>query len=213
MENEISGKLRKAQWDREQLAKVIREDFVKWAMKYRIVPEELREFVTNWLRDWQREHAVQVKGWRVAQRIVNAATVNELAAAFIHEIESLSGKKKLRREIAEAKVFIAANLEKPMTLTTVSEQVGLSPHYLSRLFREETGISFNDFITKKRIEKAAYLLQNTSLRVYEVALEVGIPSYRYFSAIFREWTGAAPTELKKSSAQSIAIGRTRLAKG
>lgn len=203
LERELSGKLRKAQWDREQLVRVIRDDFVKWAVKYRIVPEELRAFAAEWLRTWQREHSVRGSGWKAAQRIASAASINELAGALLHEIESSGGKKKCRLEIAEAKEYIEANLEKPITLTLVSDRVGLSPHYLSRLFREETGISFNDFVTRKRMEKATHLLQSTSLKVYEVAHEVGIPSYRYFSAVFREWTGGSPTELKKSQSDHI----------
>jgi len=205
--NEIADKLQKAKWDREQLLRTVREDFAVWAMKYRIVPEELRAFVSDWLRDWLRENEIQEKSWKVEQRIANSCTIQELSAAFLYEIDSVDGKKKLRREIAEAKKFIAANLEKQLTLHVVSEQVGLSPHYLSRLFQEETGVSFNDFVTKTRIDKAVSLLKNTSLRVYEVANEVGIPSYRYFSAIFREWMGVAPTEVKKS------YGNTRPLKG
>ncbi|MCQ6563973.1 response regulator transcription factor [Paenibacillus mendelii] len=194
---EMSDKLSKAQWNREQLVKVIRDDFVHWAMNGRIVPEELRTFVADWLRGWHREQAAQGGNRRRASsRIANAGTINELAEAFVQEIESSVRIKKCRREIRDAKAFIEANLEKPITLNTVSREVGLSPHYLSRLFREETGVPFNDFVTGKRIRKATDLLQHTSLRVYEIAQQVGIPSYRYFSAIFREWTGAAPTELR-----------------
>ncbi|WP_219836972.1 response regulator [Paenibacillus sp. R14(2021)] len=194
---EMSVKLHKAQWNREQLAEVIRGDFVQWAINRRIVPEELRTFVADWLRGWHREQAAQGgKGWKVSCQILDAATINELVEAFVHEIESTGKVKKCRKEITEAKAFVEANLEKTITLNIVSREVGLSPHYLSRLFREETGVPFNDFVTGKRIEKATDLLQHTSLRVYEIAQQVGIPSYRYFSALFREWTGAAPTELR-----------------
>ncbi|SFJ33787.1 two-component system, response regulator YesN [Paenibacillus sp. UNC496MF] len=195
--NDMSDKLRGAQWDREQLAKVIRGDFIDWAMIGRFAPEELRVFVAERLRDWHREQAAQAgSGRKAPSRIADAGTLHELAEVFVHEIESYARIKKCRREIADAKAFIAGNLEKNITLSAVSREVGLSPNYLSRLFREETGISFNDFVTGTRIEKATELLRHTSLRVYEIAQQVGIPSYRYFSAVFREWTGTAPTELR-----------------
>ena len=194
---EISAKLNKARWNRDQLAEAIRGDFVPWAAGRRCAPDELRMFVADWLRVWRREQAVQdAKARDASSRVAGALTLDELAEAFAQAIESPDRVRKCRREITDARAYIEANLEKPITLNAVSREVGLSPHYLSRLFREETGVPFNDFVTGKRIEKATALLLQTSLKVYEVAQQVGIPSYRYFAAVFREWTGAAPTELR-----------------
>ncbi|WP_052486968.1 helix-turn-helix domain-containing protein [Gordoniibacillus kamchatkensis] len=121
-----------------------------------------------------------------------------MTAAVIREVESGNGPKVLeRREIVQSKAFIEANLHKSLSLSLVAEEVGLSAHYLSRLFREETGCSFHDYVTQTRIKRAVHLLRTTSMRVYEVANAVGMPSYRYFSATFREHTGASPTEYKR----------------
>ncbi|MDD9269745.1 helix-turn-helix domain-containing protein [Paenibacillus sp. GCM10023248] len=105
--------------------------------------------------------------------------------------------KKIRKEVQLAQRLIETKLGEPITLTSIAEEVGLSSYYLSRLFREETGESFNDYVTRLRMEKAVHLLQSTPLKVYEVAEQVGIPSYRYFSQLFRNWTGVAPTDYKK----------------
>lgn len=108
-----------------------------------------------------------------------------------------SNERKIRKEVQLAQRIIVSKLGDPITLTSVADEVGLSSYYLSRLFREETGESFNDYVTRLRMEKAVNLLQNTQLKVYEVAEQVGIPSYRYFSQLFRNWTGVAPTDYKK----------------
>nr|WP_275690986.1 helix-turn-helix transcriptional regulator [Paenibacillus aceris] len=108
-----------------------------------------------------------------------------------------SDERKIRKEVQLAQRIIVSKLGDPITLTSVADEVGLSSYYLSRLFREETGESFNDYVTRLRMEKAVNLLQNTQLKVYEVAEQVGIPSYRYFSQLFRNWTGVAPTDYKK----------------
>ncbi|OPH50116.1 hypothetical protein BC351_36360 [Paenibacillus ferrarius] len=108
-----------------------------------------------------------------------------------------SDDRKIRKEVKLAQQIIVNKLGDPITLTSVADEVGLSSYYLSRLFREESGESFNDYITRLRMEKAVSLLQNTQLKVYEVAEQVGIPSYRYFSQLFRNWTGVAPTDYKK----------------
>ncbi|NOV04199.1 response regulator transcription factor [Paenibacillus planticolens] len=106
-------------------------------------------------------------------------------------------ERKIRKEVHLAQKIVETKLGEPITLTSVADEVGLSSYYLSRLFREETGESFNDYVTRLRMEKAMQLLQNTQLKVYEVAEQVGIPSYRYFSQLFRNWTGVAPTDYKK----------------
>ncbi|NQX70857.1 response regulator [Paenibacillus alba] len=106
-------------------------------------------------------------------------------------------ERKIRKEVKLAQQIIMSKLGDPITLTSVADEVGLSSYYLSRLFREESGESFNDYVTRLRMEKAVNLLQNTQLKVYEVAEQVGIPSYRYFSQLFRNWTGVAPTDYKK----------------
>ncbi|UKS27344.1 response regulator [Paenibacillus sp. HWE-109] len=108
-----------------------------------------------------------------------------------------SDERKIRKDVQLAQKIIVSKLGDPITLTSVADEVGLSSYYLSRLFREETGESFNDYVTRIRMEKAVNLLQNTQLKVYEVAEQVGIPSYRYFSQLFRNWTGVAPTDYKK----------------
>ncbi|MBB6732948.1 response regulator [Cohnella zeiphila] len=182
----------------ERLLPLLRQEFAAWARRRRLPPEQLRALAAERLRGWLRNNGPQPPDWPLAAAVAEASSLGELVAALIHAVESARGDRACRREIADAKAYIAANLAAPLTLAAVSAQVGLSPHYLSRLFREETGFSFNDFVTDKRIERAIRLLKTTSLRVYEVAEEVGIPSYRYFAVLFRERTGAAPSEFKKA---------------
>jgi two-component system response regulator YesN len=88
-------------------------------------------------------------------------------------------------------------MKQPISLPIIAEQVGLSPQYVSRLLREETGTSVTQYITQIRMEKAVELLKQTNMKVYEIAEEVGIPSYRYFTVMFRNWTGVSPTDYKR----------------
>lgn len=125
---------------------------------------------------------------------MGCATLAQLVAELIHDA---GNGRPCRREVREAMRIVRERLAEPLTLTAVAEEVRLSSHYLSRLFREEAGISFNEYVTRLRMERAIELLQTTTLKVYEVAEAVGIPSYRYFSVLFRQHTGVVPTEYKK----------------
>lgn len=194
-------KLRFAKGNRDILADNLRHELPQWARKSGIHPDALKEWAVSrrslWLEDLDGRggsgrHSASVRA------IAEAATLDELVSVLVHELEAADGgQTKMRKEIADAVRYIDDHLDGPVTLTAVARHIGFSAYYLSRLFREETGISFNEYIAKQRIAKAVHLLQTTSLRVYEVGNAVGIPSYRYFTALFRKYTGLSPTEYRK----------------
>ena len=85
-----------------------------------------------------------------------------------------------------------------LSLGAVADEVGLSPSYLSMLFKKETGRNFSDHLTRVRINRAKELLCCTNKMVYEVAYDVGFSDYRYFSQIFKKTTGMTPRQFQYS---------------
>ncbi|WNQ10149.1 response regulator [Paenibacillus aurantius] len=194
---EMEERLRKTSWNREKLIDCLRSDFPRWAARHRLPPDMLKGLAAEWRREWLKEAAGMQRLSGTGRSVQQARTLNELTAVLVLELESGEARRKPRKEISDAMAYLDTHLDKPVTLSLVAAQVGLSPYYLSRLFREEAGVTFHDYMTRKRMEKAAELLQTTTMRVYEIAEAVGIPSYRYFTSMFREWTGVSPTEFKK----------------
>jgi two-component system response regulator YesN len=86
-----------------------------------------------------------------------------------------------------------------LTLTNIAERVNLSPQYLGKLFSEALGESFHQYVTRMRIDKAKQLLQESDLLVYEVAEQVGIPNYRYFSTLYKKMTGKTPKDVRNGN--------------
>ena len=76
----------------------------------------------------------------------------------------------------------------------ISEEIGVSPNYLSSLIKKTTGSSLVEILTKKRIEKAMELLESTTLKIYEIAEKVGFADPHYFGISFKKMTGCTPTE-------------------
>lgn len=102
--------------------------------------------------------------------------------------------------IKKAKDYIDRHFtEEDLSLSTVAEQVGLSPPYLSTAFKREIKMNFCDYLTKVRIRRAKELLCCTSKMVYEIAGEVGFRDYRYFSQIFKKHTGLTPREYQRTA--------------
>lgn len=101
--------------------------------------------------------------------------------------------------IRDAKEYIGENFSKnDFSLNMIAAHIGVSPSYFSSIFKQETGQSFVEYLTKTRIEKACELLKCTTLRTSEIGERVGYNDPHYFSATFKKITGQSPKEFKAS---------------
>lgn len=85
-----------------------------------------------------------------------------------------------------------------ISLNSVCNYLAMSTSYFSSIFKNYTGETFIECLTRKRIEKAKSLMENTALKSYEIANEVGFSDPHYFSIIFKKHTGVTPTEYAKN---------------
>ncbi len=95
------------------------------------------------------------------------------------------------------KEYIKANYAKPITLEEIAREINVSPQYLSKLFKEETGENFIDYLTATRIRIAKQLLEQDELSVKEICYNTGYSDPNYFSRIFKKVVGVTPTEYKE----------------
>ncbi|WP_141503023.1 response regulator transcription factor [Paenibacillus luteus] len=197
---EMNELLRKASWSTSALRDCLHGEFIHWSSKHRIKPEQLKERMLNWQVDWLKvQEGEELDGSGIAQ-LMEAQTLSQLVACVIRAINAVEqGRTRSRVEIRSAVQWIKDHMQEQISLPHIADQVGLSPHYVSKLFREETGSTVNQYILRLRMEKAVELLKHTNKKVYEIAEEVGIPSYRYFTVTFRNWTGVSPTDYKRHS--------------
>lgn len=107
-----------------------------------------------------------------------------------------TNKKQMHEIIEAATVFINQKLTEDLTVFTLAEQFHVARNYFSRLFKKEMGEGCNEYITRKRIEKAKHLLTVSRLKTYEVAEQVGYHDTNYFSLAFKKNTGLSPTEFR-----------------
>lgn len=101
--------------------------------------------------------------------------------------------------VEKAKQYIRENYKNPqISLKDICSHLCVSSSYFSAKFKSETGITFVEYLTRIRIDKAKTLLKTTSLKSYEIACEVGYPDSHYFSVIFKKHTGISPKEYKEN---------------
>lgn len=92
--------------------------------------------------------------------------------------------------------FMEENYMRSISLDGISKDIYLSPVYLSKIFKEETGESPINYLIKIRIDKAKELLDKGELSVKVVARMVGYDDPYYFSKLFKKYYGCAPSKYK-----------------
>ena len=126
------------------------------------------------------------------------ATV-KLLAIFAQHLSMLSNQIAVQQEnsappvILRAKEYIQEHQSEDLSLGQVARAVNTSTFYFCKIFRKFTGITFTDYVSRVRIERAKNLLLNPNLRVSEIAFEVGFQSLTHFNRVFRKLLGQSPT--------------------
>ncbi|TAH65065.1 MAG: AraC family transcriptional regulator [Anaerolineaceae bacterium] len=94
--------------------------------------------------------------------------------------------------------WMKLNYSKDITAASVARQFNYNPNYFSKIFRERTGMSFTTYLNVLRINNAKVLLFQTSLRVNEIAYEVGFRDDKYFMRVFKKMEGLTPNQYRNS---------------
>lgn len=100
--------------------------------------------------------------------------------------------------IHQLKQFIMEYSHEDITLDALAKKVGLSPIYISKMFKEKQGVNYIDFLTECRIEKAKKLMGDPEKSIKEITFEVGYHDPNYFSKVFKKMCHVSPKEYRKT---------------
>jgi AraC family transcriptional regulator len=111
--------------------------------------------------------------------------------------------------------YIDNNLSADLSLETIAKLAFYSPFHLHRLFKSITNETLNNYVTRKRIEKAASLLMHKKeVSVSELVLQFGFSSHSAFTRAFKKYYGQSPSDFRKSNFNSFSkISKTNSKKG
>lgn len=134
----------------------------------------------------------------------NAERNSDLKSWFVEKFgeacRNMSTKKEEHENqlVVRAQNYIQENFQRDLSLDEVSRQLDLSPYYFSKLFKEETGSNFVEYVTSLRMERAKQLLTEEGRSMKEICAEVGYSDPNYFSRIFKKNMGVTPTEYREN---------------
>ncbi len=112
-----------------------------------------------------------------------------------------SKSPKLKELISISVNFINNNFERDISLGDIAKFVFLSPSYFTRAFKDETGLSPINYLLKVRIERAKELLSDTSLKISDIALNVGFSNQQRFNEMFKKYARTTPLQYRKQHAK------------
>ncbi len=132
------------------------------------------------------ESSEELRGWFVDKMTEAASNVTN------------KKEEKVGNIVQEARRFIESNFSRDISLDDVAGSVDVSPYYFTRMFKEETGETFVEYLTRVRIEHARELIRDQALPIWEVSQAVGYSDPNYFSRIFKKTVGKTPSEFRIS---------------
>ncbi len=135
--------------------------------------------------------------------IMGLQNPSEIQKWFIDKLTNACRDVVSKREersndiIRIAQQYINDNFDKDISLDDVSRKVNISPYYFSKIFKEESGLNFIEYLTNIRIDKAKELLSGSDMSIKEICSACGYTDPNYFSRSFKKNVGVTPTEYKE----------------
>lgn len=137
------------------------------------------------------------------EKVMHAPDVRELRSWFIGKFRECTANMQTKKDehenslVRRAQEYIQDNYQKDLSLDELSKELDISPYYFSKLFKEETGSNFVEYVTKLRMTRAKGLLRDEQRSMKEICAEVGYSDPNYFSRLFKKNFGVTPTEYRE----------------
>ena len=102
-----------------------------------------------------------------------------------------------KRVVEQVSKYVEDHMNQPLSIADIATHFFLNPDYLSRMFKNETGLPLKEYIISRKMESARTLLRTTQLPVNVIASKLGYDNYSYFSQVYRKMMGISPKDERK----------------
>jgi two-component system response regulator YesN len=138
--------------------------------------------------------------WKQIFKLEILEDMQELVTTHLTSVLDMMNQKrngKNKNTISQVMHVIDNGYHDKLTIQEIAKEVYLAPNYLCALFKQETGQTLNEYITKVRMEKAKELFKDKEKKINEICYAVGYNDPTYFTKIFKRYTGLNPIEYKE----------------
>lgn len=146
---------------------------------------------------WEQK---EMEAWKQVMRQETMRDLLHYTAEYLQEVCEYSLLKRSGKSsevIERVRLLIGQRYAENLSASDIAEGVYLSPTYVRLLFKQETGETLFEYLTKVRIEQAKHLLRNPQNKLYEVCYAVGYTDPSHFSKLFKKITGSTPSAFRE----------------
>ena len=155
------------------------------------------------------QKAIQLGVFDYLLKPISIGKVKELLQVLVadeaKELDSQDEISACHQVIRSIVSDIEKHYNQRLGLENFADRYRLTPEYISGLFTKEMGMTFSEYLKKVRMDKAIVLLQQSDFKIYEIACRVGYSDPKYFSKIFKEYTGYSAKQYVMKSQLGLEI--------
>jgi AraC-like DNA-binding protein len=131
--------------------------------------------------------------------------IESLLHAFLRLLKSpqKQGPRKAIRTYESICLYVQENFQSPITRESIAQHFDLAPNHVSRLFRKEGFMRFNDYLNLVRVNRAKFMLQNYGMTLKEIAASCCYSDTAYFCRVFKKTCKVTPTEYRTQTALRV----------
>ncbi|MCR4689407.1 MAG: AraC family transcriptional regulator [Saccharofermentans sp.] len=126
-----------------------------------------------------------------------AAIQNDLLRTYCRKMNDQSKNRVVSRHIVIAIDYIRSHIQESLTVETIADSLSLNSSYLSKLFKQEMGITLSKYIRNQKIDVACNMLRHLDESSLSIANYLGFSSQSHFIQVFKKTTGMTPEEYRK----------------
>ncbi len=127
--------------------------------------------------------------------------IQEIPDVYFSHVLKAKENLGISKFIQNSCEYITGHINEKISISELAAKAGYSEYYFSRKFKNEMGCSVNEYVTKKKIERAKVLLESTNTSILDISLELSFNSRSYFSDTFQRIVGMSPGEYRKRNSK------------
>lgn len=180
-------------------------EYAKTAIQHNVTDYILKPIDVDQIIDTLRKVKDNLEKKKSVEQLLKSnnqlAENKNLSEPVIKWLESSSISDEMRGKnivVKQAYQYVIEHVDDKISLTQISDTLGISKNYFCSLFKQETGENFLNFVSRMKIQRAKTLLAGENKRVYEVCDYLGYSDVTYFTKLFKKYVNMSPNEYKKT---------------
>jgi two-component system response regulator YesN len=137
--------------------------------------------------------------WEIVHRVETIKELKNDISAHVELVQAAITQKRERKTkngVVQIQSYIQEHYARELTIAEIASSVYLTTTYICLLFKQETGMTINEYLIDVRIAKAKEMLGDFRNKLYDICFAVGYKDPSYFSKLFKKQTGFSPTEFR-----------------